>query len=136
MTRFRMSCLVAALVWAACSKSEQTQPAQQETSSTPAPTQAAKDPAAAKKLIAEGATVIDVRAPEDFAEAHLPNATNIPVEEIATRTSEVEKLVGGDKTKPIVVYCYSGNRSAKAIRHLESAGFTQLVNGGGFDDLR
>lgn len=136
MTRFLIACLVAALFGAACSKSESKQEGQQTPASSPTQTRAAKAPAAAKKLIAEGAAVLDVRAPEDFAEAHLPNARNIPLEEIASRTSEVEQLVGGDKTKPIVVYCYSGNRAAKAISHLEGAGFTQLVNGGGFDDLR
>jgi phage shock protein E len=46
------------------------------------------------------------------------------------------KLTSGDKSKPIVVYCAAGSRAAKAKRTLESAGYTQVVNGGGLDELR
>jgi phage shock protein E len=48
---------------------------------------------------------------------------------------EVEKLVAGDKARPIVVYCASGSRSAKAKAALEAAGYSTVVNGGGHDDL-
>lgn len=95
----------------------------------------AKDPAAARAAIAEGAVVIDVRSAEEFADDHLPNATNIPVEEIGQRTADVEKLVGGNKAKTIVLYCGTGNRAGKAQQQLEAAGFTQIINGGGIDDL-
>ena len=102
----------------------------------PAPARkTAKDPAAAKRLIAEGATVIDVRTTSEFARGHLPTATNIPVDEVAGRLPEIDKLVGGDKTKPVVVYCAAGSRSAKAQRTLEEAGYQHVVNGGGLDDL-
>ena len=45
------------------------------------------------------------------------------------------QLVGGDKAKPVVVYCASGARSRKAQQQLEAAGYTNVVNGGGYDDL-
>ena len=96
----------------------------------------AKDPAAARARIAAGAVVIDVRTPGEFAEGHLPQAVNIPVEELATRTGEVAALAGGDKAQPVVVYCASGNRARGAVTMLSAAGHADVVNGGGLDDLQ
>ena len=95
-----------------------------------------KDPEAARKLIAAGAAVVDVRTPEEYAEGHVPSAPNIPVDTVADHLADFEKLVGGDKSKPLVVYCLSGSRSGKAKATLEAAGFTNVVNGGGYDDLQ
>ncbi|MGE0549045.1 MAG: rhodanese-like domain-containing protein [Kofleriaceae bacterium] len=95
-----------------------------------------KNPAEAKKLIAAGAVVIDVRPSPEFSQDHLPNAVNIPVAELPTRLAEVDKLVGSDKTKPIVVYCMAGGMASKAKRELAAAGYSNVENGGGIDDLR
>ena len=121
--------LVAAICIGACSRSE---------SPPPAPTKAStsKDPAAARRLVAGGAVVIDVRTAEEYAEAHLPQAINIPVQDLPNRVLEVDKLVAGDKARPIVVYCAAGSRAAKAKSTLDSAGYSTVVNGGGLDDLR
>lgn len=102
-----------------------------------APTQAAPvDPTAeARRLIAEGATVIDVRTSDEWTDGHLPTAHLIPVDEIAGRVAEVEQLAGG-KDRPIVVYCGTGPRAATAKKRLEAAGFTRVVNGGGYRRLR
>jgi rhodanese-related sulfurtransferase len=119
------------IVVAGCSKSEPT------STPAPAPAQAKRqDPEAARKLIASGAVVIDVRTPEEFAQEHIPRASNIPVDKVAEQLAQVEQLAGGDKHKPIVLYCAAGSRSAKAKQVLENAGYTQVVNGGGLDDLR
>jgi rhodanese-related sulfurtransferase len=114
-----------------CSKSEAPAPPPATGAMKPA-----KDPAAAKKLIAAGAVVLDVRTPDEFAGGHVPSATNIPVDQVTQRLAEVDKLVGSDKTKPVVVYCAAGSRAAKAEVELEAAGYTQVVNGGGLDDLQ
>ena len=98
-----------------------------------APVATAKDPAAAKQLVAAGAVVVDVRTPEEYAGGHVPSAVNLPVQTFAP--DDVDKLTGGDKSKPVVVYCASGRRSAKAKAALEAAGYTHVVNGGGHDDL-
>ena len=124
--------LVLALPLAACSEKETTA----ATKSAPAATKPGKDPAKAREMIAAGAIVVDVRTPDEFAAGSVPGAANIPIQDFAGRIAEVEKLAGGDKTRPIVVYCASGNRSSKAKTQLEAAGYTQVVNGGGFDDLR
>jgi len=95
-----------------------------------------KDPATARSLIASGATVLDVRTPEEFAGGHVASATNLPVDDVTARMAEVDKLVAGDKTKPVVVYCARGGRAQKAKETLEAAGYTHVVNGGGYSDLK
>ena len=39
-------------------------------------------------------------------------------------------------TKPIVAYCKSGNRSGMAVSILKQNGITDVINGGGLDDLK
>lgn len=129
--RILFATVVAALALGGCAKSEPDKAPPAKSATAPA-----KDPATAKRMIADGAVVIDVRTPDEFAGEHLPAATNIPVQELSARLSDVAKLVGGDKAKPIVVYCGSGARAGKAKRALEEAGYTNVVNGGGLDDLR
>ncbi len=80
--------------------------------------------------IKAGAKIIDVRTAEEFSEEHYPDALNIPVDQIRQRLNEV-----GDKNSPIVLYCASGSRSAFATRMLKSAGYTDVVNAGGLDDM-
>lgn len=123
--------LLGLLSLASCSKSE---PAQ--TSDHAAPAKPTKDPAAARALLASGAAVIDVRTADEYAGGHLPNAINIPIQDLPSRLLEVDTLSAGDKARPIVVYCAQGGRAGKAKQQLEAAGYTRVVNGGGFDDLR
>lgn len=80
--------------------------------------------------IQSGAAIIDVRSSEEFNEEAYPNAVNIPVDQIQSRLSDF-----GEKTKPIIVYCASGARSAYAARILKNAGYTDVVNAGGLFDM-
>ena len=48
-------------------------------------------------------------------------ALNIPVGDVARRMDEL-----GDKTKPVVLYCASGMRSATAFGTLRRAGFVDV----------
>jgi phage shock protein E len=91
--------------------------------------------AVAKGLIDGGALLIDVRTPGEFASGHLPQAKNIPLQEIAGRLKEIEKGLKGKKDAPVVVYCRSGARSGQAQHFLTQSGFTQVVNGGAFSSL-
>jgi phage shock protein E len=61
---------------------------------------------------------------------------NIPVDQVRSRIAEIEKLVGGDRERPIVLYCARGSRAAKALQILIDSGFQRVVNGGGLDDLQ
>jgi phage shock protein E len=84
----------------------------------------------------KSAAVIDVRTPDEHAgDGHLQGDHNIPVQEIEARVSDVAALVGGDKSKPVVVYCRSGARSSRARGILEKAGFTNVVDAGGYSGL-
>jgi phage shock protein E len=89
------------------------------------------DSAAAKEKIKQGAKVIDVRTPAEYESGHYQGSTNIPLQELQNRLAEA-----GDKKKAIVVYCASGNRSAKAAKILTAAGFTDVTNAGGLKNLK
>jgi rhodanese-related sulfurtransferase len=66
--------------------------------------------------------ILDVRTKEEFGSGHLERAVLIPVDELETRFGELAK------DKPIIVYCRSGNRSAKAAAMLISKGFSPVYD--------
>ena len=73
--------------------------------------------AEAKKWVAGGALLLDVRTPEEYADGHLDGAQNVPVDQI---DQAIPKLA---KDRPVVVYCAAGPRADAAARHLLAAGF-------------
>lgn len=83
-----------------------------------------------KQMIAAGATIVDVRTSEEYAEEAYPGAVNIPLAQLSSRLGEL-----GPKDHPIVLYCASGARSAQAARMLKQEGFTNFVNAGGIGDM-
>ena len=84
------------------------------------------------QLINRGKTIIvDVRNPEEFAKGSLPDAKNIPLPELEKRVAELEKF----KTRPIVVVCQKGARSATGVAVLTKAGFAEATSlEGGIDE--
>ena len=72
-------------------------------------------PQEARTMIDEGATLIDVRTPREYAQQHIPGAINIPLQEIPHRLSE---FPDGE----VVLYCRSGARSQQALRFLQQQG--------------
>jgi rhodanese-related sulfurtransferase len=70
------------------------------------------------------ATLVDVRGSDEFAAGHLRDAKNIPLADLASRISELEKA----KNRTVVVICESGARSDKAARQLTAAGFGDVVS--------
>ena len=76
--------------------------------------------------------VIDVRSKEEWETGHVEQAHHIPHTEIADRISEVTE----NKDSKIVVYCAVGGRAGKAKTSLEELGFTNVENGGGYDDVK
>jgi phage shock protein E len=88
----------------------------------------------AKRLVKEGAVLLDVRQQDEWDEGHLEGAKLLPVAELESRLAEVERLTGGDKTKPIVVYCQAGGRAGRAKSMLAEAGYTHVTNMGGMKD--
>ncbi|WP_276134030.1 rhodanese-like domain-containing protein [Polluticoccus soli] len=66
--------------------------------------------------------LVDVRTDEEYDQEHLDKAINIDWKGDSF-DEEVEAL---DKSKPVYVYCRSGNRSAEAAEHMRKAGFRQV----------
>jgi phage shock protein E len=83
-----------------------------------------------KEMIKAGAKIIDVRSPGEFADEAYPGAVNIPLSVLPAKLDEL-----GPKDKPIVLYCASGARSAQAARLLKQAGYANVTNAGGIDDM-
>jgi rhodanese-related sulfurtransferase len=68
-------------------------------------------------LVATGATFLDVRTEPEFEAHHLDGATLIPLDELHDRLAELPT------DRPVVVYCRSGARSARAAAMLRAAGY-------------
>ncbi len=88
-------------------------------------------PSEARNLIADGATVIDVRTPEEFDQGHVRGALNLNIQDTVF-FDQLEDLDVGDS---FVVYCRSGSRAATAIEQMVERGFVEVVNAGGYDAL-
>lgn len=85
------------------------------------------DGKAARALVKDQkALILDVRTDDEFNARHLDGAVNIPAEDLQKRIAELP-----DKKRPVIVYCKSGGRSAKAAEILKAAGFTQVHDLGG-----
>jgi phage shock protein E len=84
------------------------------------------DGAQARRLVDQGALLLDVRTPGEFAGGHLPGAVNIPVDDLP---AELRQLP--DPGRVIVVYCRSGMRSSRATGLLRRAGFETVHDLGG-----
>ena len=71
----------------------------------------------ARKLVADGAQLVDVRAEHEWEAGRIAGATHLPLAELAERAGEL------DKDRPVVLYCRGGNRSTMAAEALAEAGF-------------
>ena len=77
-----------------------------------------------KSIIEQGAFLVDVRTPGEFAGGHVKGSVNIPLDKIVSNLQTFK-----DK-KNIIVFCQSGNRSSQAKSLLENNGIRPVVNGG------
>jgi phage shock protein E len=82
-----------------------------------------------KSIIEEGAFLVDVRTPGEFAEGHLKGSVNIPLDKVQTQ------LVKFKNNKNIIVFCRSGARSGQAKNILQQNGFTNVINGGTWNNV-
>jgi len=87
-------------------------------------------PKEAQEKIRDGALVVDVRTEEEFQSGHLPQALNIPHDEITKHLSDLPP------DREIVLYCRSGTRSGRALKALQDEGYDKVYNGGGYTDLK
>ena len=73
-------------------------------------------------LMDKNYTLVDVRTPEEFEQGALPNAVNISVTALDF-PFEINQL---DKDEPILIYCKSGGRSARAAIVMKALGFSKI----------
>jgi rhodanese-related sulfurtransferase len=85
-----------------------------------------------KSTPAERTVMIDIRNDDEIASGMLPNAIHIPLPELTSRVSEL------DKKKEIYLYCRSGNRTQVAFDILKQAGFPDVICSiqGGYELLK
>ena len=85
------------------------------------------------RLMNQGALVLDIRKPEEFAAGHVNGAKHLPSDQILTAGDTFKRF----KDKPVVVYCDSGSLAAAAVRQLTQQGFTKAFTlRGGFASWR
>ncbi|MCF8237147.1 MAG: rhodanese-like domain-containing protein [Saprospiraceae bacterium] len=68
--------------------------------------------------------LLDVRSPEETAQAKLPGAMEIDF----YQSDFLEKVDQLPKDKPVFVYCRSGNRSGQAMDKMKTLGFVEVYN--------
>jgi len=78
----------------------------------------------ATRLFNDDALMLDVREDNEWAVGHIPNARHIRLGQLSDQLAQLEKF----KDKAIVVYCRSGNRSARACAMLKKSGFSNASN--------
>lgn len=81
------------------------------------------------ETIINDAYLVDVRTPQEFAEGNVEGSVNIPLDTVPNQLSTFKNK------NNIVVFCRSGNRSRQAKLILEQNGFTNVVNGGTWQNV-
>jgi thioredoxin 1 len=78
------------------------------------------------EIYAEGAAVLDVREPDEYAEAHIPGVVHIPLGQLGQRLQDVPAQ------RPLYVVCAVGGRSLMAATALQNqAGIEAISVAGG-----
>ena len=92
------------------------------------------DATEAKARIESGEpVVVDVREQDEWDEGHIPGAVHVPRGHLESR---IERLAP-DPSRPVVIYCSAGNRSAFAAKTLAELGYGDVVSlAGGFTDWK
>lgn len=79
----------------------------------------------AKQLVKnQNAQLVDVRTPEEFEATKIQQAVNLPLQQLDSLAAQL------DKSRPIVVFCRSGQRSQMAMQMLMSMGYSDVHNMG------
>ena len=78
----------------------------------------------------KSAKVIDVRTTAEFSSGNVKDSINIPVDQVVNSVDEFKSM-----SKPIVLCCASGARSAMAAEYLTNIGIGEVYNGGSWKDV-
>lgn len=77
--------------------------------------------------------LIDVREPNEYQDGAIPDATHVPRGFLELRIEDIER----DRSRPIVLYCAGGTRSALAAKALQDMGYGNVVSmSGGFREWK
>lgn len=68
--------------------------------------------------------IIDIRTPQEFSQGHIKGAVNINYFD-STFMDQIGKY---DKSKPIFLYCRSGNRTSSASARVAKLGFGEIYD--------
>ena len=79
-------------------------------------------------LTSMSVTVVDVRTQDEWNRGHLEGALHIEWQDILQLSSDI------NKNEKIYLYCRSGNRSGKATKILEDAGYINVINAGSIQE--
>ena len=85
----------------------------------------------AKSKVEDGAILIDVRTLDEYNNNHIDKAVLLPVDEISLES--ISKITE-DKKTDLIVYCASGNRSARAVEILNKLGYTNVYDLGSINN--
>lgn len=80
-------------------------------------------------VIKEGAFLVDVRSPAEFASGSVKGAVNIPLDNLQQQITKFKAK------QNIVVFCRSGNRSSMAKNILSQRGFQNVTDGGTWQNV-
>jgi phage shock protein E len=86
--------------------------------------------AAIQTEVKNGAHLIDVRTPEEYAAGHFANATNFDSTKV-----EAGELPSVAKDAKVYLYCHSGRRAGIVLSAMKNAGFTNVSSLGGVADV-
>lgn len=81
--------------------------------------------------VKSGAKLYDVRTAAEYKSGHFENALNFSLQDI-----QAGALPDVAKDQKVYVYCQSGNRSSQATAILKRAGFTNVIDLGGLQDVQ
>ena len=69
------------------------------------------------KKMSDGAIIVDVRSPGEYAGGHVKGSKNIPLDKISEKIETIKKW-----NKPVITCCASGMRSGSAASILKKNG--------------
>jgi sulfur-carrier protein adenylyltransferase/sulfurtransferase len=77
-----------------------------------------------REIADTGTVLLDTREQHEYDEAHIEGAELVPPSEVSARID----ALAPDTGKRVVLYCRSGNRSARAAEELAELGYTNLAH--------
>jgi rhodanese-related sulfurtransferase len=76
------------------------------------------------RLMNQGATLLDMRAQQEYQQGHISGARHFDLQQLPNAGDALRKY----KEKALIVYCDRGGGAAAAVRSLTKQGFTKVFN--------